>query len=86
MEEWGPIEWCVLAKHFERQGKSPYAYHAVRCSYFCYNICVKFYFIAVCKVVVSFECFVLRSTCLFRTRNSLVNLFVNIWSYDGSLK
>ncbi|KAK3023533.1 hypothetical protein RJ639_044887 [Escallonia herrerae] len=28
-EEWGPIEWCVLAKHFERQGKSPYAYHAV---------------------------------------------------------
>ncbi|OIT33385.1 uncharacterized protein LOC107776416 [Nicotiana tabacum] len=27
-EEWGPIEWCVLAKHFERQGKSPYAYHS----------------------------------------------------------
>ncbi|XP_027096926.1 uncharacterized protein [Coffea arabica] len=27
-EEWGPIEWLVLAKHFERQGKSPYAYHA----------------------------------------------------------
>ncbi|XAR63641.1 hypothetical protein NMG60_11023658 [Bertholletia excelsa] len=27
-EEWGPIEWCILAKHFERQGKSPYAYHA----------------------------------------------------------
>ncbi|XP_073064400.1 uncharacterized protein [Primulina eburnea] len=28
IEEWGPIEWCILAKHFERQGKSPYAYHA----------------------------------------------------------
>ncbi|CAL5338915.1 unnamed protein product [Camellia sinensis] len=27
-EEWGPIEWCIMAKHFERQGKSPYAYHA----------------------------------------------------------
>ncbi|KAL4554462.1 hypothetical protein LXL04_039292 [Taraxacum kok-saghyz] len=26
-EEWGPIEWSVMAKHFERQGKSPYAYH-----------------------------------------------------------
>ncbi|KAA8529058.1 hypothetical protein F0562_033454 [Nyssa sinensis] len=30
VEEWGPIEWSVMAKHFERQGKSPYAYHAVR--------------------------------------------------------
>ncbi|KAL8527616.1 hypothetical protein ACS0TY_005464 [Phlomoides rotata] len=28
IEEWGPIEWSILAKHFERQGKSPYAYHA----------------------------------------------------------
>lgn len=28
-EEWGPIEFCIMAKHFERQGKSPYAYHAV---------------------------------------------------------
>ncbi|KAL5154168.1 hypothetical protein HKD37_19G053583 [Glycine soja] len=28
-EEWGPFEFCVMAKHFERQGKSPYAYHAV---------------------------------------------------------
>ncbi|KAI3457705.1 hypothetical protein Pfo_014368 [Paulownia fortunei] len=28
VEEWGPIEWSILAKHFERQGKSPYAYHA----------------------------------------------------------
>ncbi|KAH0681787.1 hypothetical protein KY289_019539 [Solanum tuberosum] len=28
LEEWGPVEWSVLAKHFERQGKSPYAYHA----------------------------------------------------------
>ncbi|XP_012830750.1 PREDICTED: uncharacterized protein LOC105951836 [Erythranthe guttata] len=27
LEEWGPIEWSILAKHFERQGKSPYAYH-----------------------------------------------------------
>ncbi|KAI3526645.1 hypothetical protein L1887_05905 [Cichorium endivia] len=28
VEEWGPIEWSIMAKHFERQGKSPYAYHA----------------------------------------------------------
>ena len=28
-EEWGPIEYCIMAKHFERQGKGPYAYHAV---------------------------------------------------------
>ncbi|XP_008800902.2 uncharacterized protein LOC103715143 [Phoenix dactylifera] len=27
-EEWGPIEFSIMAKHFERQGKSPYAYHA----------------------------------------------------------
>ncbi|KAK9060055.1 hypothetical protein SSX86_020759 [Deinandra increscens subsp. villosa] len=27
-EEWGPVEWSIMAKHFERQGKSPYAYHA----------------------------------------------------------
>ncbi|KAF3784182.1 hypothetical protein EJ110_NYTH30893 [Nymphaea thermarum] len=27
-EEWGPIEFSVMAKHFDRQGKSPYAYHA----------------------------------------------------------
>ncbi|XP_008454752.1 uncharacterized protein LOC103495078 isoform X2 [Cucumis melo] len=29
LEEWGPIEFCIMAKHFERQGKSPYAYHSV---------------------------------------------------------
>lgn len=28
VEEWGPVELCILAKHFERQGKTPYAYHA----------------------------------------------------------
>nr|GEX04567.1 hypothetical protein CTI12_AA404440 [Tanacetum cinerariifolium] len=28
LEEWGPIEWAIMCKHFERQGKSPYAYHA----------------------------------------------------------
>ncbi|MBA0856373.1 hypothetical protein Goshw_027453 [Gossypium schwendimanii] len=28
-EEWGPIEFCIMAKHFDRQGKSPYAYHSV---------------------------------------------------------
>ncbi|XVF85353.1 hypothetical protein PTKIN_Ptkin17bG0111000 [Pterospermum kingtungense] len=28
IEEWGPIEYSIMAKHFERQGKSPYAYHA----------------------------------------------------------
>ncbi|KAL3751258.1 hypothetical protein ACJRO7_012128 [Eucalyptus globulus] len=27
-EEWGPIEFCIMSKHFERQGKAPYAYHA----------------------------------------------------------
>lgn len=26
--EWGPIEFSIMAKHFERQGKPPYAYHA----------------------------------------------------------
>ncbi|GAB2216640.1 hypothetical protein Droror1_Dr00024416 [Drosera rotundifolia] len=30
VDKWGPIEYCIMAKHFERQGKSPYAYHAVR--------------------------------------------------------
>lgn len=29
IEEWGPIEFSIMAKHFERQGKSPYAYHSV---------------------------------------------------------
>ncbi|KAK8954535.1 hypothetical protein KSP39_PZI001844 [Platanthera zijinensis] len=33
-EEWGPIEWSIMAKHFERQGKPPYAYHSVSCSYY----------------------------------------------------
>ncbi|KAF8369270.1 hypothetical protein HHK36_024534 [Tetracentron sinense] len=28
VEEWGPIEFCIMAKHFERQGKPPYAYHS----------------------------------------------------------
>ncbi|WOH13314.1 hypothetical protein DCAR_0832823 [Daucus carota subsp. sativus] len=28
VEEWGPIEWCVMADHFDRQGKAPYEYHA----------------------------------------------------------
>ncbi|KAF1870961.1 hypothetical protein Lal_00020695, partial [Lupinus albus] len=28
-EEWGPIEFCIMEKHFERQGKSPYAYHSL---------------------------------------------------------
>ncbi|ERN02142.1 uncharacterized protein LOC18430245 isoform X1 [Amborella trichopoda] len=27
-EDWGPIEYSIMAKHFERQGKPPYAYHA----------------------------------------------------------
>ncbi|KAJ8429505.1 hypothetical protein Cgig2_020561 [Carnegiea gigantea] len=30
VEDWGPIEFCIMAKHFERQGKSPYAYHALQ--------------------------------------------------------
>ncbi|WVZ15115.1 hypothetical protein V8G54_012681 [Vigna mungo] len=28
-EEWGPFEFCIMEKHFNRQGNSPYAYHAV---------------------------------------------------------
>ncbi|KNA19852.1 hypothetical protein SOVF_057590 [Spinacia oleracea] len=28
VEDWGPIEFSIMAKHFERQGKSPYSYHA----------------------------------------------------------
>ncbi|VVA91392.1 unnamed protein product [Arabis nemorensis] len=27
-EDWGPVEFCIMAKHFERQGKSPYVYHS----------------------------------------------------------
>ncbi|KAM7274688.1 hypothetical protein ACFE04_016554 [Oxalis oulophora] len=27
-EDWGPVEYCIMEKHFDRQGKSPYAYHA----------------------------------------------------------
>lgn len=30
IDEWGPIEFSIMAKHFDRQGKPPYAYHAVR--------------------------------------------------------
>ncbi|KAF6176644.1 hypothetical protein GIB67_034506 [Kingdonia uniflora] len=29
IEEWGPIEFAIMTKHFERQGKLPYAYHSV---------------------------------------------------------
>lgn len=29
VEDWGPIEFSIMAKHFERQGNSPYAYHSV---------------------------------------------------------
>ncbi|GJM91824.1 hypothetical protein PR202_ga08240 [Eleusine coracana subsp. coracana] len=28
IDEWGPIEFSIMAKHFDRQGKPPYAYHA----------------------------------------------------------
>ncbi|KAI3990472.1 hypothetical protein MKX01_023252 [Papaver californicum] len=28
LEEWGPIEFTIMAKHFDCQGKPPYAYHA----------------------------------------------------------
>ncbi|KAG9450087.1 hypothetical protein H6P81_010052 [Aristolochia fimbriata] len=27
-EDWGPIEFSIMAKHFDRQGKPPYAYHS----------------------------------------------------------
>ncbi|CAF1925744.1 BnaC05g11230D [Brassica napus] len=27
-EDWGPVEFRIMAKHFERQGKSPYVYHS----------------------------------------------------------
>ena len=30
VETWGLLEYTVMAKHFERQGQAPYAYHAVR--------------------------------------------------------
>ncbi|KAJ6796757.1 Uncharacterized protein M6B38_220110 [Iris pallida] len=26
VEDWGPIEFSIMAKHFERQGKPPYTY------------------------------------------------------------
>lgn len=28
VEDWGPIEFSIMAKHFDRQGKPPYAYHS----------------------------------------------------------
>ncbi|KAJ1284218.1 hypothetical protein BS78_03G188200 [Paspalum vaginatum] len=28
IDDWGPIEFSIMAKHFDRQGKPPYAYHA----------------------------------------------------------
>ncbi|KAL0704182.1 hypothetical protein Bca4012_070607 [Brassica carinata] len=27
-EDWGPVEFRIMAKHFERQAKSPYVYHS----------------------------------------------------------
>jgi len=30
IDDWGPIEFSIMANHFDRQGKPPYAYHAVR--------------------------------------------------------
>ncbi|XP_077220286.1 uncharacterized protein LOC143854293 isoform X2 [Tasmannia lanceolata] len=27
-EEWGPIEFSIMAKQYVRQGKPPYAYHS----------------------------------------------------------
>eukprot|EP00897_Mesotaenium_endlicherianum_P007098 jgi/Mesen1/6416/ME000329S05574 len=27
-ENWGVLEWTMMAKHFERHGQAPYAYHA----------------------------------------------------------
>jgi hypothetical protein len=35
IDEWGPIEFSIMAKHFDRQGKPPYAYHAVRTLHAC---------------------------------------------------
>lgn len=31
-EEWGPLEYAIMAKHFDRQGKTPYMYHSVSIS------------------------------------------------------
>ncbi|KAJ6800834.1 uncharacterized protein M6B38_202225 [Iris pallida] len=28
VEDWGQIEFSIMAKHFERQGKPPYTYHS----------------------------------------------------------
>ena len=28
-EDWGLVEFRIMAKHFGRQGKSPYVYHSV---------------------------------------------------------
>jgi hypothetical protein len=37
-EDWGPLEYAIMAKHFERQGKTPYMYHSVSVS--CFMIAV----------------------------------------------
>lgn len=28
-EDWGPLDFGIMAKHYERQGKAPYSYHSV---------------------------------------------------------
>ncbi|BBN13454.1 hypothetical protein MPTK1_6g03610 [Marchantia polymorpha subsp. ruderalis] len=28
-EEWGPLEFGIMAKHYEREGKAPYSYHSM---------------------------------------------------------
>ncbi|CAM6098726.1 unnamed protein product [Calypogeia fissa] len=27
-EDWGPLDFGIMAKHYERQGKAPYSYHS----------------------------------------------------------
>jgi hypothetical protein len=59
IDDWGPIEFSIMAKHFDRQGKPPYAYHAVSflmlCKYIRDQLCSLFSIYlpcAVCKILI----------------------------------
>ncbi|KAF9600985.1 hypothetical protein IFM89_014970 [Coptis chinensis] len=40
IQDWGPIEFSIMTKHFERQGKPPFAYHSVSSMRVFCNFCM----------------------------------------------
>ena len=63
IDEWGPIEFSIMAKHFDRQGKPPYAYHAVRTLHACLSF------------TASYTCLPLRSSYFVRRKHPISCLF-----------